>query len=66
MINLGSITSDNNKKHNEKRPYIPDHPYKMLIISGSGWGKTNALINLINEQYHIDKIYLYSRDLSKS
>ena len=66
MINLDSITSDNNKIHNEKRPYIPDHPYKMLIISGSGWGKTNVLINLINEQYHIDKIYLYSRDLSKS
>ena len=37
----------------------------MLIISGSGSGKTNALINLINEQNDIDKIYLYARDLSK-
>ena len=66
MINLDSITNENNKKHNEKWPYIPDHPYRILIIGGSGSGKTNALINLINEQNDIDKIYLYARDLSKA
>ena len=65
MINLDSITNENNKKHNEKWPYIPDHPYRILIIGGSGSGKTNALINLINEQNDIDKIYLYPRDLSE-
>ena len=65
MINLDSITNENNKEHNEKWPYIPDHPYRILIIGGSGSGKTNALINLINEQNKIDKIYLYARDLSK-
>ena len=48
MINLDSITNKNNKKHNEKWPYIPDHPYRILIIGGSGSGKTNALLNLIN------------------
>ena len=32
---------------------------------GSGSGKTNALIHLINEQNDIDKIYLYAIDLSK-
>ena len=37
----------------------------MLIIGGSGSGKTNALINLINEQNDIDKIYLYAKDLSE-
>ena len=31
----------------------------------SGSGETNALINLINEQNDIDKIYWYARDLSK-
>ena len=66
MINLDSIVNDNNKKHNEKCPYIPDHPYRILIIGGSGSGKTNALLNLINEQRDIDKIYLYAKDLSKS
>ena len=68
MINLDSITNENNKEHNEKWPFIPDHPYRILIIGGSGSGKTNALLNLIKEQdYHdvIDKMYLYARDLSE-
>ena len=65
MISLDSITNENNKKHNEKRPFIPDHPYTILITGGSGSEKTNALINLLNEQNDIDKIYLYGKDLSK-
>ena len=66
MINLDSITNENNKGHNEKWPYIPDHPYKILIIGGSGSGKRNTLLNLIKEQNNrdvIDKIYLYAKDL---
>ena len=65
MINLNSITNENNKEHNEKWPFIPDHPYRILIIGGSGSGKTNALLNLINEQDDIDKIYLHAKDLSE-
>ena len=45
--------------------YIPDHPYRILIIGGSGSGKTNTLLHLINEQKDIDKIYLYAKDLSE-
>ena len=63
MINLDSITNENNKNRNEKWPYIPDHPHRIIIIGGYGSGKTNTLINLINEQNDIDKIYLYARDL---
>ena len=66
MINLDNIVNDNNKKHNEKWPYIPDHPYRILIICGSGSGKTNTLLHLINEQRDIDKIYLCAKDLSES
>ena len=64
MLNLNDITNENNEKRNQKWPYIPDHPYGILIIGGSGSRKTNALINLINEQDDIDKICLCAKDLS--
>ena len=66
MINLDSITNENNTKHNQKWPYIPDHPCRILIIRGSGSGKTNTLLNLINEKHDIAKIYLYARDLNEA
>ena len=66
MINVDSITNENNKEHNEKWPFIPDHPYRILIIGGSESGKTNALFNLIKEQDYIDEIYLYAKNLSDS
>ena len=53
----------NTQKNNEKWPYLPVHPYRIITIGASGSRKTNALINLINEQNDIDKIYLYARDL---
>ena len=65
MLNLDSITNENNKEHNEKCLYIPDLPYRVLIFRGSRAGETNALLNLINEQNDIDKIYLYARDISE-
>ena len=65
LINLDSIVNKKNKEPNEKWPYIRDHPYTILIISGSGPGKTSTLLNLINEQNDIDKIYLYAKDLSE-
>ena len=65
MIYSDSITNKNNKQHNEKWLYIPDHPYTILITGGSGPGKTKALSNLINEQHDIHKVYLYARDLSE-
>ena len=62
MINFDDYSNENIIEHNSKCPYIPDHPYKILIIGGSGSGKTNALLNLINNQPDIDKIYLYAKD----
>ena len=62
MINFDEYTNENKKEHNFNWPYIPDHPYRILIIGGSGTGKTNALLNLINNQKDIDKIYLYAKD----
>ena len=68
MFNFYYITNENNKDNNKKWPYIPDHPYRMLIIGGSGSGKTNSLLNLTKEQdidNPIGKIYLYAKDLNE-
>ena len=62
MINCDAYTNENIIEHNSKWPYIPDHPYRILITGGSGSRKTNALLNLINNQPDIDKIYLYAKD----
>ena len=65
MFNLHGIWKENNKKQNKKWPHIPDHSYRILIIAGSGSGKTNSLFNLINEQGDINKIYYYVKDLNE-
>ena len=65
MINLDGIINENNEEHKEKWLYIPYHLYRILIIGGSGSGKRNTLLNLINKQKDIDKIYLYAKDLSE-
>ena len=62
MINFDNYINEDKAKHNEKWPYIPDHPYRILIIGGSGSGKTILLLNLIENKPDIDKIYLYAKD----
>ena len=56
MINFNDYANKNKTEHNLKWPYIPDHPYRILIIGCSGSGKTNTLLNLINKQLDIDII----------
>ena len=62
MINFDEYTNENKTERNSKCSYIPDHLYRILIVRGSGSGKTNALLNLIGNQPNIDKIYLYAKD----
>ena len=62
MINFDDYANENKIQHNLKWSYIPDHPYGILVIGGCGSGKTNALLNLLNNQPVIDKIYLYTKD----
>ena len=57
MINFDNYVNENKNKHHKNWPYIPDHPYRILIKGGSGSGKINTLLNLINNQSDIDKIY---------
>ena len=56
------ILQKKTKEHNPKWPEIPDHPYQILIICDSGSGKTNALLNMINHEPDIDKVYLYAKN----
>ena len=53
-------------KINPKWPYISDHPYRLLVVGGSGSGKANALLNRLRNQADIDKIYLYAKDSKKA
>ena len=66
MINFDDYANENKAlelhSHNQKWPYFPDHPYRILIIGGSGSGKTNALLNLIKNQSDIDKTYWHAKD----
>ena len=62
MINFDDYINENKTGHNKNWPYTPDHPYRILIIGGSGSEKTNVLLNLIENQPDIDKIYLYAKD----
>ena len=48
MINFDDYTNNNKTKNNLNWPYIPDHPYRILILGGSGSRKTDVLLNLIN------------------
>ena len=61
MFNLDAITNENNKDHNKK------WSYRTLLIGSSGSGKTNALLNLIQQDNDslIDKIYFYAKDLDE-
>ena len=62
MINFDDYVNENKTERNKNWPYIPDHPYRILIIGGSGSKKTNLLLNLIENQPDIDNIYLYAKD----
>ena len=63
MFNFDYVTKEDLKKHYPSRSKISDHPYQILIIGCTVSGKTNALLDLINYEPDIDKIYLYANDL---
>ena len=62
MINFDDVAKKNMEECNPNWPEIPEQPYRILLVGGSGSGKTNPLLNLINHETDIDKIYLYAKD----
>ena len=49
MINFDDYVNENKTKHNPKWLYIPDYPYRVLLVGGSGSGKTKRIFKF-NEQ----------------
>ena len=62
MINFDDVTKEETKEYNPNWSQIFDHPYRILKIRSSGFGKTNSFSNVINEEPDIDKIYSYPKD----
>ena len=58
MIGFDDVTKEEAKEPNPNWTQIPDHSYRILIIRGSGSGKTSSLFNLLSQQPNTDKIYL--------
>ena len=66
MINFDDYANENKNKHNKNCPYNPLHTYRILISGGSGSGKTIVLLNLVENQPDVDKIYLYAKDSNEA
>ena len=64
MINFDDCANENKTEHNKNWPYIPDKPYRIVIVGGSGSGKTNVLLNLIEKQLDIDNVTALNRKTS--
>ena len=65
MIKFNKLTGENTQEHNSYQLRIPEHPYRILIVGGSGSEKTNSFLNLIYHQENdnfIDKIFLRTKD----
>ena len=58
IFNFDYISKENIKEHNPKWTEIPAHLYQVLIIGSSGSGRTNALLNLTNNEPDIKFIHI--------
>ena len=60
-LTLMMLQKKNVKEHNPRWPKVPNHPCKISIIEGSGFGKSNSLFTVRNHHEDIYKIYLYAK-----
>ena len=60
--NFDEVTGENTKEHIPNWSKILDHSFRILIIEGSGSGRTKTWLNLINRKSDIDKMYSNTKD----
>ena len=51
MFNFDYVRKNDIKEHNLNWLQISDYLYRILIVEGSGFGKTSTLLNLRNIRY---------------
>jgi len=68
IINFDNITelNENKETHEQRSKFMPKHPFRLLMVGGSGSGKTNVLINMLVRYLNYDKIYIYAKELQQS
>ena len=44
MINFDDYVNENKTEHDKNWPYIPDHPWRILIIGGTRSEKNKCII----------------------
>ena len=54
MINFDEYTNENKIEHNPKWLYIPDHPYRIFIVSGSGYERKYKYLIKKREKLGLD------------
>ena len=66
MINIDDVATM--KKYYPNQPQIPDYPYRMLIIGGSGSEGKNSVFHLINHQpdAYIKFIYMVKINIKQN
>ena len=57
MINIDDVTKENIQEHKPNWPELLDHAYRILVVGCSGSAKANTLLNLINHEPDIDKLF---------
>ena len=61
--NYSGVIDANMNKYIDLNRLGPKWPFRMLVLGGSGCGKTNMVVDLLLNHLYYDKIFVYAKDL---